>query len=186
MDLLEQIDRHRDDLIGAVGIGLDQFGKRFRVQQFKDGTVAFADLDDIVRDRCRDAQDQGCTGELSFTLDLRQRVRFEVDFDDRIGIDAVDLAVGALADDFAAFDRDFTVGFLNVHHLGETGDVEDLIDLGIDVDDLQIGEILLQTQQDAQTGTGDVLQVLHVDDDIADILPFHCLVDLRFHRGCVV
>ena len=44
-------------------------------------------------------------------------------------VDSVDSAVGALSDLFAAFDRDDFVCLFNLHHLGETGHIKNLVHL---------------------------------------------------------
>ena len=119
-------------------------------------------------------------------LDIGQRVGVFIDLDDVILVDAVDLAVGAAADLLAALHRNHTVGFFHRHHFGKAGHIEDLIDLGIDVDDLQRRAAFFQPQDHAETGAGDILQVCRVQNDLLRISAGELGQDVLFHRGGIV
>ena len=146
-----------------VGIGGDELGEARGVQQLEHGAVALADAHDVIRNRRRHAEDEGRARKLALAVNVRQRVGVIIDLHNRIGVDAVDLAVGALTDDLAAVDGDAAVGLRDRHHLGEARHLENLIHVGGGVDHLHAGEALAQAQQHAQARGGNVLQLAQIE-----------------------
>ena len=149
-------------LVRLVGQDL---GKRARVEQLKHRTVALPHLDHVVGNSRGHAQDQRKLCHLALMLDVSKRVGIVVNLDDIVLVDAVDRAVCAAADLLASLHIDDAIGLFHRHHLGEAGHIQDLIDLGVDVDDAQIRIFLFQPQYHTQTRAGDILQLLRIQHD---------------------
>ena len=105
--------------------------------------------------------------KLPLVVDLRERVVVLINLYDRVGVDAVNLAVRAFADHLAPVYAQLAVGLGDGHHLGEAGHVENLIDVGGSVDDLRVRVRFFQTQNDAQTGAGNIGELCRVEDPCA-------------------
>ena len=96
-------------------------------------------------------------------LYLFQGVGIVVDLDDIVSVDAVDRSVCALTDDLTSFDRNDPVGLVDLHHLRESSHIENFVDLRTRIDDVDVGVCFSQSQNDAKSRTGNVLQVLRID-----------------------
>ncbi len=84
-------------------------------------------------------------------MNIRERVGVFIDLYDVILVDAVDRAVRAAADLLTALDRNDAVRLFDLHQFGKASHVEDLIDVGMDVCDRQIGIGFFDPQQHAKT-----------------------------------
>ena len=98
-------------------------------------------------------------------LDIRKGVGIVVDLDHIVLVDAVDGAVGAPADLLAAFHGDHPVGLVHLQDLGKAGHVQDLIYLGVHIDDAHIRKGFLHAQYHAQARAGNIRQLLCVQHD---------------------
>ncbi len=99
-------------------------------------------------------------------LNILERLGVVVDLDHAVLVDAVDRAVCAVADLLCAGNGYDAIGLLHGHHFREAGHIEDLVDLGIDVDDPQLRMLLSNAQDHTQPGGGDIFQVLRVEYEI--------------------
>ena len=186
MDLFEYVHILFHAPVHLLRLGGQDLGEGAGVEQLEHGAVAVPHLHHVVGNGGWDAEDQRQLGHLALMLDIGQRVGVFIDLDDIILVDAVDLAVGAAADLLAALHRNLAVGLFHRHHLGKAGHIEDLIDLGIDVDDLQRRAAFFQPQDHAETGAGDILQVCRVQNDLLRISAGELGQDVLFHRGGIV
>ena len=152
VDDLEHLNVFIHTPVHLLRIHCQDLGERLRIEQFKYRTIAVPDAHDIVGDRCRHAQDHSQPRDFPLVLDLIKRIGVVVDLDDIIPVDPVHRAVGALADHFAALDRNNAVCFLHRHHLGESGHLENLIDFGVYSRDRQIFVFFAQPQDHPETG----------------------------------
>lgn len=91
-----------DQAIHLTRVGGEKRREALSAEKLEDRAIAVADFDDVIGDRGRDAFNEGFAREFAFALDFRKGVNVVVDLDDGVGVDEVDLAVAALADDFAA------------------------------------------------------------------------------------
>ena len=152
VDDLEHLNVFVHTPVHLLRIRCQDLGERLRIEQFKYRSIAVPDAHNIVGDRRRHTQDHSQPRDFPLVLDLIERIGVVVDLDDIIPVDPVHRAVGALADHFAALDRDNAICFFHRHHLGEAGHLEDLVDLGVHPRDRQIFVFFAQPQDHPEAG----------------------------------
>ena len=186
VDLLEHAHEFLDAPVHLLRLSGQDLGEGAGVEQLKHRAVAVPHLHDIIGDGRGDAQDQRHLGHFPLVLNILQRVGVLIDLHHVVLVDAVELAVGAAADLLAALDGHHTVGLLHGHHLGKAGHVQDLVDLGADIDDAHGGLGFPNAQQHPQPGAGNVFQFSRVQHEGSLVPLFYLLQNALLHGGGVV
>ena len=103
MDELQKFYAHRGHFVRILFTVDDQLCKTGCVQELEHRTITLTDSYHVVGDSRGDAQNECCSCQLTFSVDLRKRIWVQVYLDDGVRIDPVDLTVGSLSYHFTAF-----------------------------------------------------------------------------------
>ena len=167
MDQFEQLNAHFRHFVHRLFLPNQQLGKAGSVQQFKYRAISAAfNPYHVIGNGGGNACHKGSPGQFPLPVNLRQRVRIQVHFDNGIPVDPVYFSVRALSDHFASFNRKHAVGSLNLHHVRKAGHVQDVVYFPACVNNLCVVHILFQSQNDAKPGACGIFQLFTVDNDM--------------------
>ena len=138
------------------------------MQQFIHQSVLTAYPHHIKRDSGGHAHDKGFLGHGNLLAHLVHGGSFTKHLDDGVVVEAEHGAYTAHTDDLAAVNTQLAQGTLYGHHLGKAGHAEHIIYLRIHFRNPELLKALGQHQQDAKTGTGDILQLTGIYGKMLD------------------
>ena len=125
----------------------DSLSESRRVGHLVNDPILIPALHHIIGDRSRNSEKQRGVVILLLSPHSVQTHAFIVDPDDGILIHTTDLPAGALSDDLIISRPDVPERFFHLEQPAETGHVQNVIDLGRNIDDIDLRLLLPELQQ---------------------------------------